>query len=352
MIELNLRRRQPPAQAPPPRYFGGAGTAAAIASVDSAEQRKQYQWALSRATGPGSLAPLGRNASGQPIRKKRKKTRSKQKNRRKDTRTPEQRSAAQAQAQQAQAAAAAAAAAAEPESLDELVLQLHLDNPRLGAKRLTALVRESRPELARGAKEVRQALARVQQAKRRRSPSLEPDEPEPDASDDGDAWWQQGPFARGGADYCDVRLPPPAQHPTCCICGLAGHSREECAEPVPQMPGPDVDYRKVSGRERRGKSSGSGGAKRKKHGSKDPRNGAVQTFSKRQKFAAESSSAHVRRQKSGKVREAGKRPKGGWAPNPKGGGGGGPKGKPRRPVKQTRRERRAEKRGVARYKRP
>ena len=184
-------------------------------------------------------------------------------------------------------------------------------------------------------------------------------EPEPDGddvecNDDEDAWWVQPAFAQGGTDYCDVRLPPPAQHPTCCICGLAGHSREECAEPVPQMPGPDDDYRKVSGRERRGKSSGSGGAKRKKHGAMGdpPRNGAVQTFgSKRQKFAAESSSAHVRRQKSGKVREAGKRPKGGWAPNPKGGGGGRPKGKPKRPVKQTRRERRAEKRGVARYKR-
>ena len=122
-------------------------------------------------------------------------------------------------------------------------------------------------------------------------------EPEPDGddvecNDDEDAWWLQPAFAQGGTDYCDVRLLP-ARRPACCICGRAGHSREECSEPAPQMPGFGDDYCKVGGHSRR-KSSGSKKTektKRRRERKRERQQNSAAEFRKRPKVVARSFSA-------------------------------------------------------------
>ena len=121
-------------------------------------------------------------------------------------------------------------------------------------------------------------------------------EPEPDGddvecNDDEDAWWVQPAFAQGGTDYCDVRLLP-ARRPACCICGRAGHSRDECSEPAPQMPGFGDDYCKV-GHSRR-KSSGSKKTektKRRRERKRERQQNSAAEFRKRRKVVARSFSA-------------------------------------------------------------
>lgn len=171
MIELNLRNSAPQRRPKPPpqRYFGSVGAEATVCDVSGQQQRAQYAWALANMSGSELQAPHGLDSKGAVIKKKRKKTRSKQKNLKKDTRSAERRPGGSAHEP---------ARKPEPDlpPLDALLVQLQRENPRMGPKRLTTLVRASHPELAKGTKQVRQAIARMQRTKRKSGPLAEDDE--------------------------------------------------------------------------------------------------------------------------------------------------------------------------------
>ena len=179
MIELNLRNsaaQSPRRPKPPPqRYFGSVGAETTACVVSDQQQRAQYAWALANTAGSELQAPHGLDSKGAVIKKKRKKTRSKQKNLKKDTRSAERRPGGSAHEPKK-----AHEPDHEPEPalppLDALLQQLQRANPRMGPKRLTSLVRGSHPELAKGTKQVRQAIARLQRSKRKSGPFVEDDD--------------------------------------------------------------------------------------------------------------------------------------------------------------------------------
>lgn len=398
MIELNLRSTPARSRKPPQRYFGSKGVEATVSEVGSEQQRKQYAWALATSSGPGTPAPFGFNAKGKPIKKKRKKTRSKQKNLKKDNRPKELKPDATSST-----ASTLHTADAGPllSPLEALLMQLHRENPQYGAKRLTRIVRDRNPELAKGTKEVRRALARALGTKRapkgtsaatesrctselgsgdekltgaedaaavaesvakavaaaevwarEHSSSGSDDDLErrivaaaeswsgtKQANESGtddditSGWWLSGDFRRGGPDYCDCRLPPTpeSKHDCfCCVCGKFGHSRLECSAAPTEMPAADQDYVRTPGggasrkRTRSGEGTYSAGPRRKRrpHLWEQIQEAAhipvAMTRSKRPAAGgAQQRRKLLPRQKNGKVRDEGPRPKGGWAPKPK-----------------------------------
>lgn len=143
------------------------------------------------------------------------------------------------------------------------------------------------------------------------------------------AWWLSGEFRRGRPDHFDCRLPPAPEHKDscfCCVCGESGHSRLECSAAPTTMPTADQDYVKLSAapwsRKRTGDSSTVGQKRKRRPNLWEQIQEAAQipgamVHRKRPNTAA-SGFQHrgklLPRQKSGKLREDGPRPKGGWAP--------------------------------------
>jgi hypothetical protein len=200
-------------------------------------------------------------------------------------------------------------------------------------------------------------------------------------------WWTADEFREGGADHCDCRLPPTSGRASfCCVCGVSGHMRLECTAAPTQMPSEDMDYHRMIGGGRSSKRRSSGGERGGGGGSGPPwskrkrpslhqqiQDAARIPGSKRgEKSSAAAGHGQQKqqqqqqqqqqwkpkpRQKNGKAREEGARPKGGWAPKPKrtvfgakksikkqraaAGGGGGGGGRAGNQKNLSRKERRA-----------
>lgn len=145
------------------------------------------------------------------------------------------------------------------------------------------------------------------------------------------SWWLSGEFRRGRPDYYDCRLPPASEHKHtcfCCVCGESGHSRLECSAAPTTMPTADQDYVKLSAggprnRKRTGDSSTVGQKRKRRPSLWEQVQDAAQipgaaTDRKRPTNAISGGRQHrgklLPRQKNGKLRDDGPRPKGGWAP--------------------------------------
>lgn len=146
---------------------------------------------------------------------------------------------------------------------------------------------------------------------------------------DGDStsgWWSCGDFRAGGPDHYDCRLPPAprSRHACfCCVCGGSGHTRLECSAAPTEMPAANQDYVKTpAGGQRHRKRSGDIlGQKRKRRPNlwEQIQEAAhiPSAATRRQRSTSGSSNPQQRgvpRQKNGKLRDEGPRPKGGWAP--------------------------------------
>jgi hypothetical protein len=106
------------------------------------------------------------------------------------------------------------------------------------------------------------------------------------------------------------------------VCGGSGHTRLECSDAPTEMPAADQDYIKTAGGQRHRKRSGDIlGQKRKRRPNlweqiqEAAHIPGATTRRKRSTTGADGPRQRgMPRQKNGKLREEGPRPKGGWAP--------------------------------------